>query len=236
MGEILKKYGLSGGPKAGKTVIAEELRKMIEEEFDCHVIVVPETATQIIEGGILPDAKPEDDDPEKNQRYIETNEAFQQGIFDLQRAKEAVYEYLASICQKDVVILYDRTVDDNEGYLIKAFGEELGRALYRKMLAAYDLTKEDTFLKYDMIIFLETSAKKKLFTKKDPNDKTIRLEAGDKDAIIVNNCLEKVMEEHPNYVKIEATDNFEDKIEASKDAVREDLIKTLGISYVRKSS
>lgn len=236
MGEIIKRMGLTGGPKSGKSVIIQDMRKTIEREENCDVLVIAETATEAIEAGFIPMAKPKDNDPEKWRLYEETNKAFQLAILHLQKAKEKEYEELAKACQRDVTILYDRTVSDNEGYLIKAFGEERGRAIYEEMLKAYGTTPEEELLKYDTIFFFETVARKNIFNIKNKDDKTKRLEEDDREALIVECCLEKAMAGHPNLIRIEARDNFEDKRAEALERTREQFQNDKGRCLVRKSS
>lgn len=101
----IHKIVFTGGPCAGKSkvikAIAEKLRK---DEYT--VIVVPETAAELIEAGIMP-----------NDNYLHTL-MFQELVLNHQLVKEKSAETYANFVNKenDIIILYDRAVLDNAAY------------------------------------------------------------------------------------------------------------------------
>ncbi|MDO5557326.1 MAG: AAA family ATPase [Clostridia bacterium] len=102
-------FVITGGPCAGKTtclsMLSEELTKK-----GYKVIVVPETATEVITSGITP------------WEYDE----FQGLLIDRGLNKEETVRRAAEAMRKDIVILYDRGILDGKAYMdVNVFREEL---------------------------------------------------------------------------------------------------------------
>lgn len=101
----IHKIVFTGGPCAGKSkvikAVAEKLRK---EKYT--VIVVPETAAELIDAGIIP-----------NENYLHTL-MFQELVLNHQLVKEKSADTYANFINKenDIIILYDRAVLDNAAY------------------------------------------------------------------------------------------------------------------------
>lgn len=117
----VKRIAFTGGPCAGKTKTIEFIqKKLIEEGYE--VIVIPETAHEWMKN-----------DPISPNDNHEHTLAFQQFIFDIQRAKERNVEEYSKFIEKEkrpedyvppygysdrnIVILYDRGIMDNRAYL-----------------------------------------------------------------------------------------------------------------------
>lgn len=102
--QILKVV-LTGGPCGGKTTAIKEIKKYLKKK-DIPLLIVPETATELIVSGIKPGAIP-------------TYE-FQSLVLKKQLSKEKITEeYAKKICQNNelCVIIYDRGILDNKAYL-----------------------------------------------------------------------------------------------------------------------
>lgn len=96
---------LTGGPCSGKTTAIATIEKELSAR-GYHVLIVPETATELISNGIRPFGNCLD------------NFAFQKVLFEKQLHKEKLYLKVAKeIPANKVVILYDRGLMDNKTYL-----------------------------------------------------------------------------------------------------------------------
>lgn len=134
---MIKRVVLTGGPGSGKTTVLENIVKVFESQ-GVKVVVVPETATEVINAGI----KGFGDEP------IDMLD-FQELIMRLQLAKEDVYDravemYLNKYPDKDVLVVYDRGTIDNTAYINKEeFDEVLNRLdnvkSYSELMNKYDL-------------------------------------------------------------------------------------------------
>jgi len=218
MGKVIARIPLTGGPKGGKTKIKEAIRNMIESEYGYKVFVVPETATEIINGGFIPIGDKNSSNERERYLFRETNIAFQQMILNMQIAKEQNYEIAAVTWPEDSVIIYDRGIMDNLGYLVMNLGEE-GYKLFDRMLSEYNLTVEEIMKKYDAVLSLESSAKITSFAN-NADDTTIRIEADELGAMRVDKYVSAVWENHQNYQRITATEDFQEKINAVLEAIR----------------
>ena len=217
MGKVISRIPLTGGPKGGKTTIKEAIKEMIEKEYGYKVFVVQETATEVINSGFIPSSMPKDGDLKKIIDYYKTNYAFQLMILILQLAKERAFEIAAEACPEDVVIIYDRAVMDNAGYLMKNLRDS---EIFVRMLQEQGYTIDDIMARYDGVISLGTSASIIDFNKSDVNDITKRLEDGSKEAEEVDYYVSQAWMSHPNYIRIEATEDVEEKKELVLAAVR----------------
>ncbi len=227
MGKVIARIPLTGGPKGGKTKVKEEIKKLIEKKYGYRVFLVPETATEIIGAGFIPAEEPDDNDSIKTQLYVNTNLVFQQIILNLQLEKEKSYELAAQSFPEDAVIIYDRAVMDNKGYLMMRFGDN---GIFEDMLSKHGLTVDEIMSRYDTILSLGTSARITDFNTNALDDNTIRIESGTDEAMKVDYFVSKAWEKHPNYVRIEAKASFEEKVAA----VLEEIEKALDRAKVKK--
>ena len=100
------KIALTGGPCAGKSTILSTLTQVLEER-GYKALVIPETATELILNGILPN---------ENMSGLD----FQELIIEKQISKEKIYETAARIYGDDrVVIICDRGICDGLAYVSK---------------------------------------------------------------------------------------------------------------------
>lgn len=140
MANIEGKIVLTGGPCAGKTSALSRIEEYFTE-LGYKVLIVGESATELIKGG----AKPFGD---KALSMID----FQDIILNYQLQKEAMYDNIA--CKfKDtdkVIIIYDRGLMDNSAYI--------SDSQFNSLLESNHLTKLELMDRYDMVLHLVTAA------------------------------------------------------------------------------
>ncbi len=135
---------ITGGPCGGKTTALEEISKSFRTQ-GYKVIIVPETATNLINIGIKPFGNEEDKIPLL---------VFQQIILDQQLSKEASAELAALSCLNEkVVILYDRGILDNRAYITDE--------QFKEMIDKKGITEAQILSRYDLVLHLVTAAKGK---------------------------------------------------------------------------
>lgn len=134
---MVKRIVLTGGPSSGKTSVLEKIRQVYSTE-GYHVIVVSETATDLINSGIKPFG-------DVRTSMID----FQELVMQLQLAKEDVVDKALNMVNSDnVIVIYDRGAIDNTAYINE---EE-----FQEVLARLNHVKSFTELmdKYDLVINL----------------------------------------------------------------------------------
>lgn len=130
------KIVLTGGPCAGKSTGLSRVEDSLTNR-GYKVFVIPETATEIITGGIKP-----------TELGVM---AFQTAIFDMQISKERVYlEAAKQITDKDVIILHDRGIMDSKAFMSKKE--------FNEMLKHFEITETEIRDNYDGIFHLKTAA------------------------------------------------------------------------------
>lgn len=130
------KIVLTGGPCSGKTKVTNALRKKLSDG-GYNVIVVPETAAELIGSGVLP-----------KDNYLHTL-MFQDIILKTQKLKEDNALKYAKFSSKtdDVIIIYDRAIMDGMAYMHY-------ESDFSDLLKKYSLNETIVSDKYDMIIDL----------------------------------------------------------------------------------
>lgn len=131
----IHKIVLTGGPCSGKTKVINALKeKLLENSY--KVIIVPETAAQLIGGNILPNDKD----------YYHTL-MFQDLVLRTQKQKEdGTLEYANYIKNTDdLIILYDRAILDGMAYMHH-------ESDFQDILKKYSLSQINVTDKYDMVI------------------------------------------------------------------------------------
>ncbi len=135
----ITKIVITGGPCAGKTTAMSKVKESFEKE-GYNVILVPETATELICSGIAP-------------WTMDSKTNYQLYQMKLQFEKERIYSEAAchlSKCRKLLVIL-DRGAMDNKAYLT---GEQ-----FDTILSALELTEEEILGRYNAVFHLVSAAK-----------------------------------------------------------------------------
>lgn len=203
MGKLSGKFVLTGGPCAGKT---SALAKVEEEltELGYKVIIVSESATELIKGGVKPFG-------DKALDIL----SFQKLIIALQLSKEKVYETASTFYPEDqkCVVIYDRGVLDNKAYI--------GQKVFDGLLDELNLNELRLMDNYDMVIHLVTAAdgKEEYYTlennaartetasqARELDKKTMNAWAGHNNLKIIDNAsnfeekLNKVLEGILNYL------------------------------------
>ncbi len=135
----ISKIVLTGGACAGKTTALSRISNELSS-LGYYVLVVPETATELILSGIKPFGK-----------YAIKVIDFQRCVIKKQIAKENIYLKIADKIPCDnIVILFDRGIMDG-----KAFLEDEEFSI---LLNEVNLTENEIFGRYDMVVHLVTAA------------------------------------------------------------------------------
>ena len=138
MPAIIKKIVLTGGPCAGKTTGLSWIRNAFSQR-GWTVLIVPETATELISGGVAP-------------WTCGTNLDYQLGQVRLQLTKEDIFLTAArTMPVEKILIVCDRGVMDNRAYMNE---EEFAVVADRLGLSVGAVLES-----YDAVLHLQTAAK-----------------------------------------------------------------------------
>ena len=193
------KVVISGGPCAGKTTALDIVAKALDEEGDT-VIIVDETATELIRAGIRPFGKDKD-------RLELIN--FQREIITNQIDKEdRRLESARKVPNDEVTILYDRGAMDGGAYLTD---EE-----FAQLLKEEGYTEEQLLDRYDLIIILMSTAvdKEKCYVNSAERIET-PVVARQRDIRTA-----QMWHKHPNLIVINNDGTVEEKVELVLDVIR----------------
>ena len=136
--DTISKIVITGGPCAGKTTGMSRIRKAFTER-GYTVLFIPETATELISGGVAP-------------WTCSSNVEYQKCQLRLQLEKEKIFEYAASTMNAEkILIVCDRGALDNRAYMTDA---EFARVL--NSIGANEVELRDH---YDAVFHLVTAAK-----------------------------------------------------------------------------
>ncbi len=141
------KIVFTGGPCALKTKTITSVKEKLRQD-GYYVIVVPETAAELIKSGILPNDN-------KNHTL-----RFQELVIEKQINKEKLAEEYAELLKsnntdlikdkKAIIILYDRSIMDNRAYL--SYDE------YNNLLKKYHINEFEILNKFDLVLDLISTA------------------------------------------------------------------------------
>ena len=185
----IKKIVITGGPCAGKTTGMS----WIQNEFTklgYVVLFVPETATELINGGVAPFS-------------CGSNLDFQKCQIKLQMEKESVFEQAARTMNADkILIVCDRGLMDNKAYMDEIEFSELTREMNTNAVALRD--------GYDAVFHLVTAAKgaEKFYT---TANNTARTETPEM-AADLDDKLIAAWTGHPHLRVIDNSSDFEQKM------------------------
>lgn len=132
------KVVLTGGPCGGKTTAISAIEENFTEK-GYHVIVVPEAATLLINGGIRPFG-------EGSLSMYD----FQKYVMSLQLSLEDLAETAAQEISQPTIIICDRGLLDDKAYVSE---EE-----FQTLLKEFDTTQFDLLNRYDLVMHLKTVA------------------------------------------------------------------------------
>lgn len=184
----ITKIVITGGPCAGKTTGMSWIEHAFTER-GYKVLFVPETATELITGGVAP--------------WVCPNIEFQKCLLSLQLKKEAVYEQAARTMKEDkILIVCDRGVIDNKSYMTN---EE-----FTDVLSAFNLNEVELRDTYDAVFHLVTAAKgaEEFYTTANNSARTETPEQ----AVAADDKLIAAWTGHPHFRIIDNSTSFEDKM------------------------
>lgn len=185
----VSKIVITGGPCAGKSTALSA----IEEEFiklGYSVLFVPETATELINGGIAP-------------WTCKTSDDFQKYLMRLQIEKENIFYSAASSMANDkVLIVCDRGMLDNKAYMTQDG--------FNSALVDLNLNEVELRDNYDAVFHLVTAANgaKEFYTTENNTARTETVE----EAIALDEKLLSAWTGHPHLRVIDNKSSFKDKI------------------------
>ena len=185
----ITKIVITGGPCAGKTTALSRIQNAFTQ-MGYVVLFVPETATELITGGVAP-------------WTCGTNGDYQKCQFQLQLEKEKIFEQAARTMQAEkILIVCDRGTLDNKAYMSE---QEFAQIL--KDLGSNEIEMRD---RYDAVFHLVTAAKGAVEFYTTANN-TARTETPEK-AAELDDRLISAWTGHPHLRIIDNSTNFEDKL------------------------
>lgn len=185
----ITKIVITGGPSAGKTTGLS----WIQNEFTklgYTVLFVPETATELISGGVTPWG-------------CGSNLDYQKCQMRLQLEKERLFEQAAKTMKAEkVLIVCDRGTMDNRAYM-----NELEFSQVLNEVGSDEIQLRDS---YDAVFHMVTAAKgaEKFYTTENNSARTETVEQ----AAALDDKLIAAWTGHPHLRVIENSTNFEDKL------------------------
>lgn len=186
----ITKIVITGGPCGGKTTALERIREVFSQK-GYTVVFIPETATELIPGGIAP-------------WTTYTNQDFQHCLLMLQREKEKYFIWGAEHLKAadKILLVCDRGAMDNKAYTV---GDE-----FSNILRLVCTTEEELLSRYDAVFHLVTAANgaEAFYTL---SNNTARYETIE-EARALDDRLIAAWEKHPNRFIIDNSTDFETKI------------------------
>ena len=183
------KIVLTGGPCAGKTTGMSWIQNTFTQ-MGYAVLFVPETATELISGGVAP-------------WNFKENVDFQDCLFQLQLEKERVFYQAAEKIDSDkVLIVCDRGILDNLAYM--------SHAEFENILKNNHLDEVELRDNYDAVFHLVTAAKgaEEFYT---TENNTARTETPEQ-AAAVDDKIISAWTGHPHFRVIGNNSDFETKM------------------------
>ncbi len=180
---------ITGGPCAGKSTAMSYVQNAFTE-LGYTVLFVPETATELITGGVAP-------------WTCGTNLEYQKCQMRLQLEKEMIFLQAAKTMRADkVLIVCDRGILDNKAYMTE---EEFAEAV--KYIGSSEVELRD---KYDAVFHLVTAAKgaEEFYTKANNAARTETVE----EARALDDRLISAWTGHPHLRVIDNSTTFENKM------------------------
>lgn len=185
----IRKIVITGGPCAGKTTAMSRIQKVFAR-VGYKVLFVPETATELITGGVAP-------------WTLVSNEEYQKCQVSLQKRKEEIFERAARHMDAEkILIVCDRGVMDNRAYM--------NDIEFANVMQELGLNEEEERNQYDAVFFLTTAAKGALeaYTLSNNGARTETPE----EAIEVDDRLAAAWTGHPYLRVIDNSTSFEGKL------------------------
>ncbi|MBR6812405.1 MAG: AAA family ATPase, partial [Oscillospiraceae bacterium] len=187
----ITKIVITGGPCAGKTTALSWIENSFTQ-MGYTVLFIPETATELINGGVAP-------------WTCSSNEAYQKCQMRLQLEKEKVFLQAASSMNAEkVLIVCDRGAMDNRAYM--------SDSEFEAVLESVDSNEVELRDGYDAVFHLVTAANGAVEFYTTANN-TARTETPQQ-AIELDNKLIAAWTGHPHLRVIGNSFGFEDKMKA----------------------
>ena len=186
----ITKMVITGGPCAGKTTAMSWIQNFFSKQ-GCRVLFVPETATELISGGVAP-------------WTCGTNLDYQKCQVRLQMEKEAIFEQAARTMKEDkILMICDRGALDNKAYMTEEEWQEVLRSL--------DTNEVDLRDHYDAVFHLVTAARGAVEAYTLSNNQA-RTETPEQ-ACALDDKLVAAWTGHPHLRIIDNSTAFEEKLE-----------------------
>ena len=185
----ISKIVITGGPCAGKTTGMSWIQNAFTER-GYTVLFIPETATELISGGVAP-------------WTCGSNGEYQKCQLKLQMEKEKVFEYAARTMDSEkILIVCDRGALDNKAYMT-----DTEFAVAANYVGANEVELRDG---YDAVFHLVTAAKgaRKFYTTANNTARTETLE----EAAALDDKLIAAWTGHPHLRIIDNAEGFEEKM------------------------
>lgn len=194
--EILK-IVITGGPCGGKSTAISRVQQIFQE-MGFRVLLVQETATELIKGGVAP-------------WTCCTNLEYQKLQMQMQLQKEKIFEQAAQVMKEDkILIVCDRGLIDNKVYMKP---EEFGAVMLQ--LGVNEVELRDN---YDAVFHLVTAAKGALPFYTNANN-TARTESPE-EAAKLDDRLISAWTGHPHLRVIGNGTDFEHKLARLVEEIR----------------
>ena len=185
----ISKIVITGGPSAGKTTAMSWVQNAFTQ-MGYTVLFVPETATELITGGVAP-------------WTCGTNAEYQKCQMKLQIEKEKIFEQAARTMTADkILIVCDRGTLDNKAYM-----NDIEFAEVIQFIGSNEVELRDN---YDAVFHLVTAAKgaEEFYTTANNSARTETVE----EAAALDDKLISAWTGHPHLRVIDNTTNFEEKM------------------------
>ena len=182
------KFVITGGPCAGKTEAVKIVKKDLTDK-GLKVIVVPETATELISSDITP--------------WELGRDEFQFLLLERSINKENTVQKAAEYLNQDVAIVYDRGLLDGKAYM--------QNEVFMHELRKYNEDERTVFDRYNAVFHLVTTARgaEDFYTLVNNEARTETIE----EARRIDDNLIKIWNNHENFKIIDNSTNFEKKME-----------------------
>lgn len=182
------KFVITGGPCAGKTEAVKIVKKNLTDK-GLKVIVVPETATELISSDITP--------------WELGRDEFQFLLLERSINKENTVQKAAEYLNQDVAIVYDRGLLDGKAYM--------QNEVFMHELRKYNEDERTVFDRYNAVFHLVTTARgaEDFYTLINNEARTETIEEARK----IDDNLIKTWNNHENFKIIDNSTNFEMKME-----------------------
>ena len=185
----ISKIVITGGPCAGKSTAMSWVQNAFTQ-MGYTVLFVPETATELITGGVAP-------------WTCKSNVEYQKCQMKLQMEKEKIFEQAAHSMRNDkILIVCDRGILDNKAYMNDIEFSETVQFIHSNEVELRD--------SYDAVFHLVTAAKgaEEFYTTANNSARTETVE----EAAALDDKLISAWTGHPHFRIIDNTMTFEDKM------------------------